>query len=401
MTRSKWMFDGGGLNEAEQTEWNNLVSGKTTGARSLKEALSDAGIPPDSSVTQFIQGLPKELQTVFEAAKDETDFPKVLAYTRNLLHVTELIEKQDFEYSVMDRIRLVLKYSSADPDAFRCTVRTFQGATECLLEGPLPNGVCEVPEILLEPPRQKLLHIASIEDSQKRIEAYWDDREHEFWSVDSDGGRSRTSVYNLLNAKRDDITENITIAESLLRLGIAKKIGHMHYYAQLMDHLTMLREQYLKALTLVRNNWESPGLEREIRALLVAVAKMHPVFYIDKHAKDAPPNMVYLGTWADPADRISVPLMCNLDGAAVRIGDEELPVTTAASRHRSTSVPLVSDMVFCTLAIGHAVGLIAKCPESLFRQDEQAKGCPICLDVLLRKGELPLVCTGCGRGETP
>lgn len=374
MPRVKWVFDSGGLNTEDQEEWDNLVSGKRSSDRPLKEVLEDSGVSPEESLHEFVQGLPEQLRDSFIAATKKEDASKILAYVRSLLRVTELLEKQNFEPSVTEKIKLVLKHSAGAPDGFRSMIRAFQGSTECLIAGPLPYGVYEVPEVLLQPPRRKLLHIASIEDPAKRIEAYWDDSAHEFWSVDTDGDMTRTLVYDVITMKRDDMMEDSTIAESLLRLGIAKKIGHMHYYAHLMDHLTMLRKQYLEALTLMRDNWTSPGIEVEIRSLLETVAKMHPIFYIDKHAKDVPRNMVYLGTWADPGDRISVPLFCNLDGTRIRIGDDELPVTTAAKRQRATSVPLVSNMVFATLAVGHAVGLIAKCPEALLREDEQAGG---------------------------
>jgi hypothetical protein len=108
--------------------------------------------------------------------------------------------------------------------------------------------------------------------------------------------------------------------------------------------------------------------------------------------------MVYLGTWNSPPAYWA--MRCNLDGSQIEVGEHLLTPEQAARRYRAATDQTLADAIFVALSAAHAVGLIEEAPEMFLRRDQESGGCPICLDVLLRKGELPLVCTGCGRGET-
>ena len=402
MTRLRWKFLENGLGEHEQEEWNNLGSPPkpSSKGRSLGDILSIETVPIGDPLRKFVEGLPEEARVLMDAAVVSGDGGEALRYARDLLRITEYLRDQNYHVTVREELANTLRYSASNPDGFRGILRSFQAVIEGMMEGPLPYGVVEVPETTMPPPTDNLTHIVSTLDESRRIEAYWHEETHTIWTAESDGKPSYSHVYEVFEALSKKPLESVTIAESLLRLAIERGIGNAHWYSHLLAFVTNMRREYLKALIFVHKNWTSPGIEREIRAIVETAAKMQPVVFDQNHAGDTPSNKVYLGTWV-PEAGVCLPMRCNLDGTQIDVGDYMLSLDQAARRFRASDDTAFADATFIAFSTAHAVGLIEASPETFLRRDEASGGCPICLDVLLRKGELPLVCTGCGRGETP
>lgn len=404
MTSMRWKFLEGGLGERDQAEWDNLGSPKkpSSKGKSLGDILSIEVVPIGDPLHKFLDGLPDEARALMDSAVIAGEGVTALRYARDLLRITEYLKKQDYHPTVRDELASTLRFSASHPDGFRGILRSFQAVMESMLSGPLPYGVQEVAGITMRPPADKLTHIVSTLDEARRIEAYWDEDTHTIRTAESGGKPSYSHVYEVFETIREKPLESVTIAESLLRLAIEREIGNAHWYSHLLDFVANMRRDYMKALIFIHKNWTSPGIEREIRAIIETASKMEPITFDENHALGTHPTMLYLGTWN--SDPVYWAMRCNLDGSQIEVGEHLLTPEQAARRYRAaTDHPrdqTFADAIFLALSTAHAVGLIEEAPEMFLRRDQESGGCPICLDVLLRKGELPLVCTGCGRGET-
>lgn len=403
MTRISWKFPDGGLGEQEQEEWDNLGSPSPPKERkkSLGDILSIEVVPIGDPLREFVEGLPEEAKALMDSAVIDGKGGTALQYARDLLRITQYLKEQNYHPAVRDELASTLRLSASNPDGFRGILRSYQALIEGMIAGPLPLGVELVPGTTLPPPpADNLAHIASTLDHERRIEAYWHEETHTIWTAESDGKPSYSHVYEAFESISRKPLESVTVAESLLRLAIEREIGKTHWYTHLLNFIANMRLEYLKALIFIHENWTSPGIEREIRAIVENASTAHPVVFDPNHALDTPRNKVYLGTWA-PEAGVVLPMRCNLDGTQIDVGEYMLSLDQAARRCRENDNAALTDAIFIAFSTAHAVGLIKEAPELYLRRDEASGGCPICLDVLLRKGELPLVCTGCGRGETP
>jgi hypothetical protein len=400
MTRMNWKFLEDGLGERDQEEWDNLGSPKkpSSKGKSLGDILSIETIPIGDPLRKFVEGLPDEARALMDSAVISGEEVSALRYARDLLRITEYLKEQNYHPTVRDELASTLRFSASNPDGFRGILRGFQAMTAGMLSGPLPYGVEEVAGTTMPPPADNLTHIVSTLDEARRIEAYWSEGTHTIWTAESGGESSYSHVYEVFETVYEKPLEAVTIAESLLRLAIDRDIGTTHWYIHLVDFVANIRRDYLKALIFVHKNWTSPGIERELRAIIETASKIQPVVFDENHALGTHPSMMYLGTWSAPPSYWA--MRCNLDGSQIEVGENLFTPEQAARRYRAAIDPVFSDAIFAALSTAHAVGLIEESPEMLLRRDQASGGCPICLDVLLRKGEVPLVCTGCGRGET-
>lgn len=376
MPKIQWTLPSDDDETDVESEWENLKKGEDPPPKEpdyahfenlvVEEVTIDDS---DKGLAEFLSSLPEETQEIMRTILKSGKGDGVLGFTKQILRVTELLSKMDYRDSVQSELAGVLKRSASDPDGFRGYVRSVIALIEDRLKYVFPYGVKKVPGPSMSPPsgQTPLEYITSTQDVERRIDAYWEDYSHSIITMDSNGDTACAPVFDIFERVLVSFLREM-VGESMLRVAVHSGVGSAKGYEHMIRGLDEIRAEYLRGLHFIYENWESPGVEAEARAVVKAASHMHPVEYNEAGSQVVSP-WVYLGTYRTESGDLD--LTFNLANTTFCVGgNATMGPLEVAKAHLQTEDPARSSAMYVALAMAHSVGVLSDSPTTWLRRAE-------------------------------